>query len=199
MTERNYWDRIQRRRVDRRSLLQASARAGVGAAGLALVGCGDDDDAAVAQSVTDQADQAVDQAEQAVEQADAVDQAEQAVEQADAGEDDQPVAQPDDGIARGGTLKAYWPVAESHLDPHSSREHFSAVLWRTASNGILSQEPITERPRADLARDWENPEPTVFILQSPRKCSFPRQGPGQRPGVHGGGRGLQPGAVGVAT
>ena len=37
-------------------MLRASARAGVGAAGLALVGCGgdDDDDAAVADQVTDQ-------------------------------------------------------------------------------------------------------------------------------------------------
>jgi len=190
MTERNYWDRIQRRRVDRRSLLQASARAGVGAAGLALVGCGDDDDddAAVAQSVVDQTDQAVDQTDQAVDQTDqavdqaeqaaqAVDQAEQAVEQADAGEDDQPVAQPDDGIARGGTLKAYWPIEESHLDPHSSREHFSAVLWRTVSNGILSQEPITAKPRADLAQDWETPEPTVFIFNLHENVRFHDKAP----------------------
>ena len=44
MQERNYWSRMRRRRVSRRTLLGASARAGVGAAGLALVGCGDDDD-----------------------------------------------------------------------------------------------------------------------------------------------------------
>ena len=44
MSERNYWERMRRSRLSRRSLLHASARAGVGAAGLALVGCGDDDD-----------------------------------------------------------------------------------------------------------------------------------------------------------
>ncbi len=44
MTERNYWQRLKRNRMTRRSLLRASGRAGVGAAGLALVGCGDDDD-----------------------------------------------------------------------------------------------------------------------------------------------------------
>ena len=44
MSERNYWTRIRRQRLSRRALLSASARAGVGAAGLALVGCGDDDD-----------------------------------------------------------------------------------------------------------------------------------------------------------
>ena len=51
MTERNYWQRMRRSRMSRRALLRASGRAGVGAAGLALVGCGDDDDddGAVAQ------------------------------------------------------------------------------------------------------------------------------------------------------
>jgi len=44
MSERNYWQRMRRSKMSRRSLLRASARAGVGAAGLALVGCGDDDD-----------------------------------------------------------------------------------------------------------------------------------------------------------
>ena len=40
----NYWNRLRSRNLSRRALLRASARAGVGAAGLALVGCGDDDD-----------------------------------------------------------------------------------------------------------------------------------------------------------
>ena len=44
MSERSYWDQIRRRQVSRRSMLRAAGRAGVGAAGLALVGCGDDDD-----------------------------------------------------------------------------------------------------------------------------------------------------------
>ena len=44
--ERNYWQRMRRaRQLSRRALLRAlRRRAGVGAAGLALVGCGDDDD-----------------------------------------------------------------------------------------------------------------------------------------------------------
>ena len=44
MSERNYWQRMKKRQYSRRSLLQASARAGVGAAGIMLIGCGDDDD-----------------------------------------------------------------------------------------------------------------------------------------------------------
>ncbi len=44
MSEMNYWTNLHRRRFSRRTMLGASAKAGVGAAGLALVGCGDDDD-----------------------------------------------------------------------------------------------------------------------------------------------------------
>lgn len=40
----NYWDRYWRRESSRRRFLKGTAGAGVGAAGLALVGCGDDDD-----------------------------------------------------------------------------------------------------------------------------------------------------------
>ena len=73
MTERNYWTRMRRNRMSRRGLLKASARAGVGAAGLALVGCGDDDDDAQQQQA---AAQAQDQQQEAVEQ-----QADQQVQQ----------------------------------------------------------------------------------------------------------------------
>ncbi len=54
MSERNYWKRMQRKRLSRRSLISASARAGVGATGLALVGCGDDDDGQQAAAQTQQ-------------------------------------------------------------------------------------------------------------------------------------------------
>ena len=40
----NYWDRITSNRVARRRLLRSGAALSVGAAALALVGCGDDDD-----------------------------------------------------------------------------------------------------------------------------------------------------------
>ena len=44
MTNSTYWTRMRHRRMSRRTVISASARAGVGAAGLAIVGCGDDDD-----------------------------------------------------------------------------------------------------------------------------------------------------------
>ncbi len=49
MTNSRYWDRVQKSRLSRRAMLAASARAGVGAAGLTLVGCGDDGDGAAQQ------------------------------------------------------------------------------------------------------------------------------------------------------
>ena len=44
MSRRNYWTSLRQRKISRRTMLGASAKAGVGAVGLALVGCGDDDD-----------------------------------------------------------------------------------------------------------------------------------------------------------
>lgn len=44
MAARNDWNHMRRQRISRRSLLSAGARAGLGAAGIALVGCGGDDD-----------------------------------------------------------------------------------------------------------------------------------------------------------
>ena len=96
MTERNYWQRMRRSRMSRRALLRASGRAGVGAAGLALVGCGDDDDddsvaqvqqqqqqdqpAAQVQQEQQQQQQAMQQ-QQEQQQQQAVAQAEQAEQQ----------------------------------------------------------------------------------------------------------------------
>lgn len=42
--ENKHWQHVTQRRISRRSMLNWSARTGVGAAGIALVGCGDDDD-----------------------------------------------------------------------------------------------------------------------------------------------------------
>ena len=44
MSDRNHWTALRQRKISRRTMLGASAKAGVGVAGLALVGCGDDDE-----------------------------------------------------------------------------------------------------------------------------------------------------------
>ena len=79
MSTQNYWTRLQRRRLSRRSVLAATARAGVGAAGLALVGCGDDDDDAAVTQAQAQTEAEQQQAQQQAQQAQP--QAEQAAQQ----------------------------------------------------------------------------------------------------------------------
>ena len=44
MNDRNRWGSLRGQRLSRRSFLRAASVASVGAAGIALVGCGDDDD-----------------------------------------------------------------------------------------------------------------------------------------------------------
>ncbi len=44
MSTPKHWTTLRQRKISRRTMLGASAKAGVGAAGLALVGCGDDDE-----------------------------------------------------------------------------------------------------------------------------------------------------------
>ena len=105
MSERNYWNRLNRQRLSRRSMLSASAKAGVGAAGLALVGCGDDDDDdddAVAPGPAPDADDQVadDTTDDAADQAD--DQDTPADDTDDA--DDQAVAT---GPVSGGSIRTY--------------------------------------------------------------------------------------------
>ncbi len=79
----NYWETLRQRKFSRRTMLGASAKAGVGAAGLALVGCGDDDDdaAAIDTSAVDAA--ASDAAAAASAASDAADAAGRAAEAAE--------------------------------------------------------------------------------------------------------------------
>ena len=86
MSDRNYWTTLRQRKISRRTMLGASAKAGVGAAGLALVGCGDDDDdAAPAVVDTSAIDAAAGDAAAAAEAAsDAADAAGRAAEAAEA-------------------------------------------------------------------------------------------------------------------
>ena len=121
--ERNYWQRMRRSRMSRRALLRASGRAGVGAAGLALVGCGDDDDddQSVAQSGTTQQQQGapVQQAAQGSDaQGRAADQQAQQAERQESGTVDQPAAGPST-VTRGGNLTFSTPAAtHDYFDPH---------------------------------------------------------------------------------
>ena len=139
MSDRNYWQRLRRKQMSRRTLLRASGRAGVGAAGLALVGCGGDDDDDSASQVAQpqqQQQQAMQQQaqpqqqqqamQQQAQQQQAEDSADQQAQQAD--QQEQTVADADDqqqqqvaasNIVRGGDLRFSTPAAtHDYFDPH---------------------------------------------------------------------------------
>ena len=118
MAERNYWSRMKRRNMSRRSLLRASARAGVGAAGLALVGCGDDDDDGQQAAAQVQA-QPQEQAEQQAEQQ-AVQQQQQTETAAEQQDQQQAVAQAQaqaGGGPRYGGMVQIWGEDGGLFDP----------------------------------------------------------------------------------
>ena len=186
MSERNYWQRMRRRRMSRRALLGASARAGVGAAGLALVGCGDDDDdgqaaAQVQQQQQAMQQQAADQQQQQAMQQQAADQQaqqadqQQAAEQQD-GQQQAAVAAASD-IVRGGTRTAPFVGPYSGnpptLDPYEnltyraqipSGFHYSKLIQAiTGSEGVNPINLAEYEP--DLAAAMpEIPDDTTFVF-----------------------------------
>ena len=187
MSERNYWQRMRRRQMSRRALLGASARAGVGAAGLALVGCGDDDDdgqqaAAQVQQQQQQQQQAMQQQQQqqamqdqAQQQADQADQQEAAADQQDGQQ--QMVSGAPAGIVTGGTRVAPFVGPYSGnpptLDPYEnltyraqipSGFHYSKLIQAiTGGDGVNPGN--TAQYENDLAASMpEIPEPTVYLF-----------------------------------
>ncbi|MCY3922672.1 MAG: ABC transporter substrate-binding protein [Chloroflexi bacterium] len=187
MSERNYWQRMRRRRMSRRALLGASARAGVGAAGLALVGCGDDDDddgqaaAQVQQQQQAMQQQAQQQAMQQQQQQAAEQQAQQADQQhamqQEADQQQAAVAAASD-IVRGGTRTAPFVGPYSGnpptLDPYEnltyraqipSGFHYSKLIQ--AITGREGVNPINlAEYEPDLSASMpEIPDDTTFVFQ----------------------------------
>ena len=194
MTERldgrNYWQRMERSRMSRRALLRASGRAGVGAAGLALVGCGgDDDDDSVSQvaqqqrqqqQATQQQDQAQQQQQAMQQQADQDQDADQAAQQADQQEQSAADAQDQQqqaavsNVVRGGDLRFSTPAAtHDYFDPH--RAVFGPtqfwmgfymnylIRWRNKEQGILE---------ADVASLPEVPDEETYIFRVDQGATY---------------------------
>ena len=178
MSERNYWQRMRRRQMSRRALIGASARAGVGAAGLALVGCGDDDDDG--QQSAAQVQQQQGQQQQAMQQQQAQQQADQAgAQEGDAQQQamQQQAVATADHIIRGGRRVAPFVGPFSGdpptLDPYEnltyraqipSAYHYSKLIQAiTGGDGVSPGN--TAQYENDLAATMpEIPEPTVYLF-----------------------------------
>ena len=193
MAERNYWQRMRRNRMSRRALLRASGRAGVGAAGLALIGCGgDDDEDSVAQTAQQQQQamqqqaaqqqqqqamqqQAAQQGQQTQQESAATQQAEQADQQEQTADDaDQQQQAAVSNITRGGTLRFSSPArTHDYFDPH--RAVFGPtqfwmgfymnylIRWRNKEQGILE---------ADVASLPETPDAETYIFSIDRGARY---------------------------
>ena len=183
MSERTYWTRLARKRVSRRALLRSSARAGVGAAGLALVGCGDDDDEeqAAAQVVQQQEQQqqaaqqpqaAAQQAQQqtAAQQAQQADDQQQAAEPADDQQQQQAVTQQaaqEETVAHVPTGEVTWPMVGNISGTEGSTgtgggDH--QVLWTVFDNLVGYDSALTPTASRSLAEVWEIPDPLKIIF-----------------------------------
>ena len=146
MAEGSYWDQIRKRRLSRRSMLGAAGRAGVGAAGLALVGCGDDDDDGQQQAAAQ-----VQQQQQPAQPA-AAEQQQQQEQQAAVAQAQQAGA----GPQRGGTMRVGTGRA---LAEHQAAFPFGAwgeafPLYAPMQEGLTRYGNGLE-PQPRLAESWE--------------------------------------------
>ena len=160
----SHWTRLRRSRLSRRSLLRASARAGVGAAGLALVGCSDDADVQpdpqqAQQQTATQQDAAQDDLEQQSTSRAQAQQQSQSAQQSDQSE-------PPPGPRRGGIIRAWLPI-ERHdrWDPHRSRFRYTQAIHSLMYNRLIRPASVSSGElEPDLCALPEMPEELTYIF-----------------------------------
>ena len=158
MPSENYWTRMRRNKMSRRSLLRASARAGVGAAGLALVGCGDDDDDADQQQAT--ATQTAAQQQQ---------QEQPAAEQQAAQQQQQQQATVAQATSGGPGIAAQWNggvhLNTTSLDPHTGTSGTDAYFFQPFYDYLVMHDRENmQRGDISLAETFEFPDNTTIIF-----------------------------------
>ena len=156
----NYWQRLRRRPVTRRSFLVGSGVAAAGSAAI-LAGCGDDDDdddSAAAPAATQAAAE-----EQAAAATEAAAEEQAAAEATEAAAATQAAAQEDAGPdKRGGTLKLWKTEEDAGLDPGVFHLNNTEVIYSTMT------QPYTYQPTKNVfAMDgmvgFEQVDPTTFV------------------------------------
>lgn len=161
MRSENYWTRMRRSKLSRRLLLSASGRAGIGAAGLALVGCGDDDDGQQQAAAEVQA--------QRKQQQEAPAQASQEQE-----EQQQTVAQAAPaGPSIAPQFNAGLHLNTTSLDPHTGTSGTDAYFFQLFHDYLVMHDSLgTQRGDISLAEAWEIPDPTTIIFNLRDGVSF---------------------------
>ena len=155
MSEHNYWTRTAGRRLSRRGMLRGTAVAGLGLAGAALIGCGDDDDdeptAAVAPASTSAAAPAAAATEAAAVAAGAP--------------------------STGGTfLNTSVPsFGYQHVDP-------AAAIWTAAFTGPTHTQLVIQNTEShdqadwkvlpEAVTSWETPDETTYVFHLAENLMF---------------------------
>lgn len=149
----NYWRRAAAKRVGRRSVIGGAGAVGAGLAGLALVGCGDDDDQPKATAASSPAAPASASAAASASASPAA-------------------AQP----KKGGTFYISMGGEPPHLDPHTANTAYSyGFAYGGVYSGLLKPQSLGAKgaiiPVGDLAEKWEQVDKTnvVFTLRQNAK------------------------------
>lgn len=168
MPEPSCWQRMRRQRLSRRALLRASARAGIGAAGLALVGCADDDDdaqqPAVAAAPPQQQLQEQSTRQQPQQPAQTVRQAEQQAAQTaqqTVPVNDEQVVWPETVVPwpqYGGNYSVNATPGWDHIDPHRANSHLPFLVFSDSLGRLIQTD---DNHREVLRRGvWKRSVPT---------------------------------------
>jgi len=177
----NYWSRMRSRRISRRAMLQASARAGVGAAGLALVGCGDDDDDGDAQPAAAQVEQQEQQAQQQAMQQEQQEAAQQQQAAAAQAEDDTIYDSQGDAVQIGGVFKRAaasqltlvrfpWNSAGNNgtIDPtgymYNCLTQYGQSQKREIDKDFYDLHDPDWNLHPDVAESWETPDDLTWVF-----------------------------------
>jgi peptide/nickel transport system substrate-binding protein len=161
-----YWNKWWTAKSNRRRFLGAGATAGLGAAGLALVGCGDDDDDTGGDTPTTAAG-----------------------ETATSAPGETPTSAPTTAGIRGGTLRyplegmssgdppTLFPYENlTYLAQHPASLHYSRLLMETAGPGIESSDYTALA--GDLAEGLpEQPDPQTYIFKIRPNIKFHNKAP----------------------
>ena len=151
-----HWSRLRRTRLSRRALLWASGRAGVGAVGLALVGCGGDDDEEPPEETPAAADAPTDETppQPPIEEPDAVEAPEPEPRQA-------PLTPVRGGIAQ------LFSATEIHdrWDPHRSRFSQTQAVHSLMYNRLIRFDSVSEGTlEGDICDLPETPDEETYIF-----------------------------------
>ena len=156
-------------RLSRRSLLSASARAGVGAAGIALVGCSEDEEPELLEQQQQQGMQGQDSPPEPPEVQQQAMQQEQSEQAAQAGEPERP-----SGPTAGGIMRI-WLAVERHdrWDPHRSRYRYTQAALSLMYNRLIRPASVsTGELEADLCALPEMPDETTYVFNVDPEARF---------------------------